>query len=277
MSKSAGVANAVPQPARGSPYRVQVLDRTLRLLDVLAGADREMGLAELAGRLALHKSTIHRLLAVLERHRLIRKDPAQGKYGLGMKLFELGSRAVARLDLRDRAEPVLERLADETHETAHISVLDGAEMLSIANVEGRWTLRTPSTVGRRTPVHCTSAGKAVIAFLPDRALAALLSDLPLTQYTRHTLVTRAALRRELLQVRDRGFAIDNEEVEVGLRCVGAPIRNHRGRVVASMSIAGPVFRITEDRLPALILRVVTAAHDLSKDLGYSEERRASGE
>ena len=277
MPKSPGGSDVVSQRARRCPYRVQVLDRTLQLFDVLAGADREMGPAELAGRLALHKSTIHSLLVVLERHRLIRKNPTQGKYGLGMKLFELGNRAVARLDLRDRAEPLLERLVDETHETAHISVLDGTEMLSIANVEGRWTLRTPSTVGRRTPVHCTSAGKAVIAFLPDRVLADLLADLPLTQYTRHTLITRGALKRELLRVRERGFAVDNEEVEAGLRCVGAPIRNHRGRVVASMSIAGPAFRITEERLPALILKVVAAAHDLSKDLGYAEEQRASGE
>jgi DNA-binding IclR family transcriptional regulator len=267
---AAGARAMEARTSRARPYRVQVLDRAVQLLDVLAEADREMGPAELTGRLSLHKSTIHRLLVVLERHRLIRRNPAHGKYGLGMKLFELGNRAVARLDLRDRAEPILQRLVDETHETAHISILDGLEMLSVANVEGPWTLRTPSTVGRRTPLHCTSVGKVILAFLPDAPLADLLEELSLTQYTRHTLTTRSALTRELLRVRELGYALDNEEAEVGLRCVGAPIRNHRGRVTAAISIAGPAFRLTDDRLPSLAARVIIAARDLSRELGHAD-------
>jgi DNA-binding IclR family transcriptional regulator len=270
MPKSAAASTPRSPKARARSYRVQVLDRAVQLLDVLAESDREMGPAELTGRLSLHKSTIHRLLIVLERHRLIRRNPAHGKYGLGMKLFELGNRAVARLDLRDRAEPILQRLVDETHETAHISILDGIEMLSVANIEGPWTLRTPSTVGRRAPLHCTSVGKVVLAYLPESALGDLLNELRLTQYTRHTLVSRTALTRDLARVRELGYAVDNEEAEVGLRCVGAPIRNHRGRVSAAISIAGPAFRLTDDRLPMLAARVVAAARDLSRELGHTD-------
>src|SRR5262249_14376168 len=127
----------------------------------------ELGPSEVSERMGLHKSTVHRLLQVLERHRLIEKIAQNGKYRLGLKLFELGSKAVAQLDLRGRARQYLERLVLETGETAHICVLDGDRMLSIANVESPRTLRTPSTVGHRTPLHCTSVGKTLLAFLPD--------------------------------------------------------------------------------------------------------------
>lgn len=258
--------------SRAFPYRVQVLDRTLGILDVLAEARVEMGPAELAERLSLHKSTIHRLLRVLERHRFIRRNPNHGKYGLGMRLFELGSRAVAQLDLRERAEPFLRRLVGETGETAHVCVLEGTEMMSVANAEGPRTLRTPATVGRRTPVHCTSVGKALMAYLPERTIDELLARVRLTQYTRNTITTRAALKADLQRIRERGYAVDNEEIEEGLRCVGAPIRNYTGRVVAAMSIAGPVFRVTPERLPALARDVVIAARALSRDLGFKPEK-----
>jgi IclR family KDG regulon transcriptional repressor len=269
------IVDPVAAPTPAFTYRVQVLDRTLRILDVLAERNTEMGPAELAERLSLHKSTIHRLLVVLERHGLIRKNPNAGKYGLGMKLFELGSRAVAQLDLRERAEPYLRQLVLDTGETAHVCVLEGAEMLSVANAEGPRTLRTPATVGRRTPVHCTSVGKALAAHLPERTLDELLSRVRLTRYTDRTITTRSGLKAELQRIRERGYAVDNEEIEEGLRCVGAPIRNYTGRVVAAMSIAGPVFRVTTERLPALARAVVTTARALSRDLGFKLEKPKS--
>lgn len=253
-------------------YRTQVLDRTIRMLDVLAESSEELGPSELAARLSIHKSTIHRLLTVLERHRFVRKHPTRGKYSLGMRLFELGSRAVAHLNLRECAEPYLRRLVEETHETAHICVLNGTEMLSVANVEGPWTLRAPSTIGRRTSVHCSSGGKAFAAYLPDRTLDELIAQLPFKQHTRHTLVTRAAFKAELQRVRVQGFAVDDEEVEEGLRCVGAPVRNHTGRVIAALSIAGPVFRMKNGRIPELARAVIASARDLSKELGYQKVR-----
>jgi DNA-binding IclR family transcriptional regulator len=191
-----------------------------------------------------------------------------------MRLFELGSRAVARVDVRERAEPFLRRLVVETGETAHIALLSGGEMLSVINVESRKKLRTPTTVGGRTPVHCTAVGKAVLAYLPDHELELLLARLRFERFTRRTITTRRALRAELDRVRALGYAVDNEEIEEGLRCVGAPIRDSAGRVAAAISVAGPVFRMTDERLPELSRSVVEAARDLSADLGYSEERRA---
>lgn len=254
-------------------YRVQVLDRAVAILQVLADAPTELAPADLALRLRLHKSTIHRLLMVLERHRIIRKNPANGKYALGLKLFELGSRAAKGQSLRDHAQPFLARLVRETGETAHIAVLDDGDMVSIANVEGPRTLRMPSTVGRRTPAHCSAVGKAVLAFLPQSTLDELIARRPLITLTARTLATTGALAAELRRIRVRGYAIDDEEIEKGLRCVGAPVHDYTGRVVGAVSIAGPTFRMTKKKIPALAGSVLAVAGDLSVELGYRAHNR----
>ena len=259
----AGLGAAAIRPR----YRVQVLDRSFHILDALAAAKDEVSPAELASSLRLHKSTVHRLLIVLEHQRFIRRT-TDGRYGLGTKLIEMGSRAIEQLDLGEHAMPFLRRLVEQTGETGHISVLCGTEMISIANVPSRWTLTAPSTVGRRTQIHCTSVGKAVVAFLPDDQLESILGRLPFTSHTRHTITTSPALRVELAKVRKRGYAIDDEEVEDGLRCIGAPVRDYKGDVVAAIGIAGPVFRVQKGRIGELSRAVMTAADDLSTDLGY---------
>src|SRR5438105_6404183 len=175
-------------PAR---YRVQVLERSFRILDALASAPAELSPAELALRLRLHKSTIHRLLVVLEGQRFIRRT-IDGRYGLGMKLIEMGSRAVEQLDLGEHALPFLQSLVNETGETAHICVLSGTEMVSIANVPGSWTLRMPSTVGRRSQSYCTAVGKAFIAFMQPHLLDALIEGLQFKRYTRRTIMSPSA-------------------------------------------------------------------------------------
>jgi len=253
-----------------SPYQVQVLDRALGILDLLADESPELGPSEVSECMGLHKSTVHRLLQVLERHRLIEKIALNGKYRLGLKLFELGSKAIAQLDLRGRARQYLERLVLETGETSHICVLDGNRMLSIANVESPRTLRTPSTVGRRTPLHCTSVGKVLLAFLPEDEQNELIKNLELTAYTRHTLTKPARLKAEFKLIRRRGYAMDDEEFEEGLMCIGAPVMDYTGRVVAAMSVAGPAFRLTEERITAAAQSTIRAASDLSAELGYKE-------
>jgi len=254
--------------ADGGRYRVQVLDRTLRILDLLAQSDSDLGPSELGEKLALHRSTTHRLLKVLERHQLIRKSQVEGKYGLGIKLFELGSRVVSQFDLPTRSQPFLRRLVDVAGETAHVCVLNDAEMVSVANVEGPWTLRTPSTVGRRTPLYCTSVGKVLLAFLPEAEQGHLLDRVKLVRRTRRTITSRTALEAELQLVRRRGFGMDNEEIEEGLRCIGAPVFNHRGEIAAAISVAGPVFRVTKQRVPEIVRAVKAAGRDLSSELGY---------
>jgi IclR family KDG regulon transcriptional repressor len=257
-----------------SLYRVQVLDRALSILEVLGQEEPELTLAELSERLRLPKSTVHRLLGVLEQHRFVEKAARGGKYRLGLRLFELGSKVIANLDLRERARPYLERLVLETGETTHLCVLDDGEVLYLEKVEASRTVRVPSIVGQRYPVHCGAAGKSLLAFLPDDELDKLIRARGLKAYTSNTITTLAQLRSELQLIRDRGYAIDNEEFEQGLRCIGAPVRDYSNKVIAAISIAGPTFRITEEKIPALARSVVAVAKELSAELGYQESQPA---
>ena len=252
---------------------MQVLDRTIAVLQAVADSETDLPAADVARQLRLHKSTVHRLLAVLESYRLIKKGP-EGAYGLGTRLIELGECAIARLKLSEYAEPHLRTLADQTGEGAHVTILNGNELLSIAHVEGRWNLQSLTRTGLRTQIHCTAAGKALLAFLSNDLCDDLIARLPLKRNTPRTIVKAAAMKVELTRIRHLGYAIDDEEFEEGLRCVSAPIFDHRGHVVASLSLAAPVFRLRKERLNHVARLVVAAAQGLSDDLGHRNPNEA---
>ena len=249
-------------------YRVQVLDRAVAVLRSLADADNELTAVEIARAVGLHKSTVHRLLVVLEHHRLVQKSLTG--YALGTGLLELGEKASARPRLGECAGPYLRELAAQTGEGAHVTVLSDTEMLAIAHVEGRWNLQPLTRTGSRTQIHCTAAGKAVLAYLSPEACDGLLARLSFPRLTRRTIVTPAAFKLELMRVRDAGYAMDDEEFEDGLRCVGAPVFDHRGHVAASLSLAAPVFRLGRDRIGLVVRLVIDAARRLSAEIGYQE-------
>ena len=167
MNKTA-VLRTKPVESPISRYRVQVLDRTIAVLQAIADSETDLAAAEIARQLRLHKSTVHRLLVVLEHYRLIKRGP-EGTYRLGTRLIEFGESAIARLKLNEHAQPFLRELANQTGEGAHVTILSGAEMLSIAHVEGRWSLQSLTRTGQRTLIHCTAAGKAVLAYLSAEA------------------------------------------------------------------------------------------------------------
>lgn len=249
-------------------YRIQVLDRAFAIMAALASSDRAMGASEIGSRLQLNKTTVHRLLAVLERHRYVERDLDGGRYRLGLKLVELGGIALSRFDVHRLAQPFIERLVSETGETAHLGILRQSEVISLVNVEGHHNIRTPSTVGRRSPVHCTSQGKVLLAFQTKPFIEAFLRSHRFKAYTKNTVRSAAQFRTELERVRNYGFALDDEEYENGLKCVGAPVRDHSGKVIAAISIAGPAFRVTPECLPKIIRNVVNTAAELSMALGY---------
>ncbi len=251
-----------------SPYRVQVLDRALAILEVLGHQRGGCSLAELPKALKLHKSTVHRLMMVLERHRLVDKNPKTGRYSLGLKLFELGSKAVAALDLRERARPYLDRVLQQTEETVNFSVLDHGEVVYIEKMETQRNLRMASSVGHRFPAYSTALGKAILAELPEAEVDAILRRWGMKARTPKTITTAKALKAELGTIRIRGYAIDDEENEEGARCVGAAVRNHLGRPVAAISVSGPAFRVSRAKIPLIVRAVVSAALELSADLGY---------
>lgn len=249
-------------------YRVQVLDRVFQILDILAHSDSGVGLTELADRLEVHKSTTHRLAMVLESGRYVERNPSTGRYHLGSRLIELGLSAAAQLDVYEIARPHLRALAEEAGETAHLAVLREGEIVSIVKAESTQNLRTPITVGTRTPAHCTSLGKAILAFGPPDRLDAFLKGRKLEPYTPKTITSPIRFKAELRAIRERGYSVDNEEREIGLRCIGAPVWNSMGEVIAAISIAGPAFRIAIDKIPDLSRIVMRTAGRVSSSLGY---------
>jgi DNA-binding IclR family transcriptional regulator len=253
-----------------SPYKVQVLDRALAALAALSNSASDCSLAELCPALGLHKSTAHRLMMVLEQHRLVVKSPETGRYRLGLRLYELGSRAIDGLDLRGRARPYLDRLQERFGETVFFCILDEGQVFYVDKVESQRSVRTACTVGSRAPAYCTAVGKAMLSDLPDTEVATIVRKSGLKAITANTITTLARLKNELRAVRSRGYAIDDEEKEEGLRCVGAVVHAHSRKLSAAMSISGPAFRMTKERIPEVAQALMQAAGALSTELGYQE-------
>jgi DNA-binding IclR family transcriptional regulator len=257
--------------AKKSPYQIQVLDRALAILEILSQDGPDLSLAEISEKLQLHKSTAHRLMMVLERYRFIEKNSVSGRYRLGLKLFELGTKAVSQLDLRERARPFLERVVLETGETVHLCIMDDTEVVYLDKVEPARSVRMASSVGRRNPAYCTAVGKAMMAYLSDTEVENIVRKQGLKPLTGNTITTLYELKAELATIRKRGYAIDDEENEEGVRCVGSVVRGHSGEPVAAISISGPAFRVTKEKVEHVAKPVVSAARSLSADLGFKEE------
>lgn len=251
-----------------SPYRVQVLDRALAVIDALADAREDASLAELAGKLQLHKSTVHRLVMILERHRVVERDPTSGRYHLGLRLFELGTIAIDRLNIRQRARRHLEHLLFEVDETVHLCMLDGGEVLYLDKIEPSRSVRMASRIGRRNPAHCTAVGKAMLAYLREAEVDDILRQQGLPRLTPHTITTPAELKAELRTIRERGYAIDNEEGEEGVRCVAAAVLDHDGHPLAAISVSAPAFRLPLGKTPVVAKAVCEAARAVFDDLGF---------
>jgi DNA-binding IclR family transcriptional regulator len=257
-------------PASGARqnYQIKALDRTMQLLDCFTRERPELGVSELSRMVGMHKATVHRILMALEQHGLMEQDPATEKYRLGLRLLELGARVNERLHLPRLARPELERLVALTGETAHLVVMDQEEGLYLEKVESPRPFRVPSQVGRRLPLHCTGVGKAILAFLEPGQRHRVLGAKGLARFTPRTITEPQALETELQRIRERGYSMDDEEVEIGLRCIGAPVFDHQGQVVGAISIAGPAGRITPAEVSGLAESVKSCAAAISARLGY---------
>jgi DNA-binding IclR family transcriptional regulator len=252
-----------------APGRVQSVDRVVALLDQLAAAQGSLGVGELSRQVGLSKGTVHRLLTAMQIHRLVEQDPNNKQYRLGFRLVQYGNNVIRQLDRPRLAEPHLRALVESTLETAHLAMLADGRVYYIAKVEGVRALRMPSHVGASNPVYCTAVGKAILAARPVDEAQAILAGLRLERRTPNTITDRSKLMKELERTRRRGYAVDNEELEEGLRCVAAAITDHTGQAVAAVSVSGPAGRILAEgrghtRLAGL---VVAAAEAISREFG----------
>lgn len=237
-----------------------VLGRTMSLLTAFRAGDAELSLAELCRRTGIPKPTAHRLLGELIGWNVVERTP--GGLRLGMGLFELGQLAPRQRGLREAAAPFLADLFEATHETVHLAVPDGTDVVYVHKLAARHGPTIGSRVGGRMPAHCTGVGKALLAFAPPERLAAVVAA-GLTRHTPRTVIAAGLLERELARVRERGVAEEHEESTLGVACVAAPVLDGTGHAVAAISITGWAHRLDTARLaPA----VRTAALGLSRAL-----------
>ncbi|MDX6373173.1 MAG: hypothetical protein QOD98_2161 [Nocardioidaceae bacterium] len=258
---------AVSEAEATAPASVQSVDRALTILELLA-REGEAGVTEIAADLGVHKSTAFRLLATLESHRLVEQDGDRGRYRLGVGNLRLAGATTARLDLVTEARPVCRQLAADTGETVNITVRSETSALYLDQVAGSSALQSHNWVGQHIPLHATSNGKVLLSELSEADLKAALRELP--RFTDATVTSRARFKEELAETRETGYAVAVDELEVGLTAAAAPIRNAHGDVIASMSISGPTFRLTEARLAEVIPMLIAAATEVSHRLGWGQ-------
>ncbi len=243
--------------------------KALQLLETLAAAPAGLTLGELSRRNDLHPSTTHRLLHTLVEAGYVRQDPHDRNYHLGARGMNLAAAASRHTDVRALALPYLRQLTDTTEETVSLVIREGTEIVYIAQAESSNTVRTFTSIGARSPLYCTAGGKMLLAMLPHVKQNGLLDQIDFVRRTSNTLTDADMLRVELERIRRRGYAVDDEEFEWGMRCVAAAIQDRSGDAIAAVIISGPSTRISISRLTDLTQQVQQCVAEISAVMGYA--------
>jgi DNA-binding IclR family transcriptional regulator len=252
-----------------SEYIIQAVSHALDLLEQFHDDVDELGVTELSKRLKLHKNNVFRLLATLESRNYIEQNKVTENYRLGLKTLELGQTFIRQMGLLRQSRPVLESLVAACNETTYVAILKDLNIVYLDVVETDLTVRVVPRVGSRLPAYCTAAGKVQIAYMTDEELETYLQPKDLKPFTQHTITDRDELKKHLKQIAEQGYSLDNEELDLGVRCVGAPIRDYTRRIVGAVSISGPSMRFNDERLEKeLIPLVIKAGEEISAKLGY---------
>lgn len=257
-------SNAAPPDAGAG---IQSVDRAVSTLEFLARRG-SAGPSEVAADLGVHKTTAFRLLAALEGRGLVEQTRERGKYQLGLGILRLARMVPGQIDLVDQGRPVCVDLAAEFGETVNLAVLRAHYVVNLDQSRGPAAVAAHNWVGQLTPLHATSSGKILLAHQPPADVDRLLEEAGLERFTPRTITSRRALRAQLERARRDGFATTVEEYETGLNAVAAPVRDHTGEVIAAISVSGPAYRLTPDRLAAAVPALVEGAGKLSEQLGF---------
>lgn len=249
---------------------VPSVERALTVLELLTQSRKGFSISEVSRRLSLPKSSVHLILTTLERRGYLQKNSHTGKYHFGLKLVSLSRTAIESLELREEAKPFLDMLMRKTRLTVHMAVLERNEAVIIEKIQPLGLIQLATWIGRRMDVNCTGAGKALIAFVPPDEFDREIKSKGLAKHNHKTIVSLNKLRLELSRIRELGYAFDDEEDEIGLRCIGAPVFDNTERVVAAISVSGTTVQITMERVPALARTVTKTAAAISAQLGYSK-------
>jgi len=249
-----------------SPTAIRSVDRAVDVLELLA-REGTSSVTDVATAVGVHKSTASRLLSALEARGLVEQVAERGKYRLGFGIVRLAGAAAVRLDLVEQSRPVTRHLAAAVGETVNVARLEAGAAVNLDQVRGPSAVTTHNWVGQRTPLHATSSGKILLAHLDADERERILAQ-PLERFTPATITDPDVLRRQLADARAAGWASTAEELETGLNAVAAPVRGRDGTVVAAVSVSGPSYRLTPDRIPGVAAAVVAAAAEIGERLGW---------
>jgi DNA-binding IclR family transcriptional regulator len=244
---------------------VGVVGKVLRILEALDNSPTGLQLRQIARQTSIHKSTAYRFLAHLESAGYLFRDDG-GAYIIGPRLAQLGAGIAYHATLRKLSRPMLQRMWRTTKETVNLGVLDGHDVVYLDVIESPHMFRMGSQVGMRRPLICTALGKAILAFLPLEQREEMLASLTFDRVTRRTITDAARLRKELVKILRRGFALDDQETDLGARCIAAPILDGSGKIMAALSISGPIARISRDKIQSFANSAKSAAKDISSRL-----------
>lgn len=264
MDKKVAAAAAEPEAPTG---RLSSVTSALLVLKAFSAEEAEIGISSLAKRLGLAKSTVHRLAVTLASEGFLEQNPENGRYRLGLSLFTLGALARRRMDVSNVSRPLLGVLRDKFQEATTLAILSRDSIMYLHNLESGQAIGTRAYIGDLKPAFCTAEGRVLLAYGPPAVLADVLRE-PLVARTGKTLTDPAQLLRALDEIRAAGYAIDDEESEVGLRCISAPVRDISGKVIAAVGLAGPTQRLSKRDLRSMAPEVIATADAVSLRLGY---------
>ena len=254
---------------RNGKRLIQSVARTLNILNCFE-KNEELQIAEISSMVGITKSTTHHLLATLKELNFIKQNPHTRGYQLGLQIFKLGYAYFNQLNLVKIARPYIKGLCEESRETVHLGELSGSQVLYLDKIEGPMSISMRSRIGSTKQAYCTGIGKILLAYQNDSEIQELLSDLVLEPLTENTITDKTELVKKLKEYRKQGYSIDNEEIEDGLLCIGSPIYDITGKVIAAISLSAPKYRI-ENQINILISKVMETASRISAEMGYSKQ------
>lgn len=247
---------------------VQSVDRTLTILEVLSDYEDGLGITEISEKVELHKSTVHRLLNTLIFKGYIKQDKNTNKYGLTLKLFELGNKKVESMDLVSVVEPYLKELMEKTNEVVHLGMREGSDIIYVSKMEPQKSMKMYTRIGMRKPIYCTAMGKAMMAYMTEEEAQKIWDESDIQKLTNNTIVDFNDIKENLRDIREKGYAMDDQEVEEGIRCVGTILKDHKSRICGAISISGSILSFTEDKISYYSKVILEHAEKISKELGY---------
>ncbi len=249
---------------------VQSVERTLAIVEVLSEYDEGLGLTEISEKVDLHKSTVHRLLYTLMVKSYVEQNESTNKYRLTLKLFELGSKKVEKMNIVTIARPMLKELMEKTNEVIHLVVREGTEIVYIVKVESQNPIRMYSKIGKRSQVYCTAVGKSMLAYMTDKEVLDIWQSSKIEKLTEHTVTDFNEFKASINKVKEEGYAIDEQENEIGIRCTAASILDYKGEVCSAISISGSIISFKEEKIEEFSKLIIEYSARISKKLGYKK-------